>query len=145
MAIFLDNASIHRAIIVREASDRYRIPIIFNISYSPHLNGVEQYWGRVKHHYRKAVGQLKVDDVSGWINQDVVVEAMEKVSDEQASKCASIGWENLRNAEPIVDEKDTLQADLDCGMNAEMAQLLSLQHRMSKLNVASDSDHEMNE
>ena len=41
MAIFLDNASIHRAIIVREACEKYHIPLVFNLPYCPHLNGIE--------------------------------------------------------------------------------------------------------
>ena len=48
MAIFLDNASIHKARIVRDASELYRIPLVFNLAYCPHLNGVEQFWGRCK-------------------------------------------------------------------------------------------------
>ena len=56
MAIFLDNASIHKARIVRDASERYQIPLVFNLPYNPHLMGLEQYWGRCKHYYRAAVG-----------------------------------------------------------------------------------------
>ena len=37
MALFLDNASIHRATCVREASTIYQIPLIFNLAYCPHL------------------------------------------------------------------------------------------------------------
>ena len=41
MAIFLDNASIHRANIVREACEKYHVTLLFNIPYCPHLNGIE--------------------------------------------------------------------------------------------------------
>ena len=41
MAIFLDNASIHRANVVKEASAKYQVPIVFNLPYCPHLNGIE--------------------------------------------------------------------------------------------------------
>ena len=81
MALFLDNASIHKANIMKEASEKYQVPLVFNMAYCPQYNGIEQYWGHCKRHYRAAVGQLKVDDVNGWNNQDVVLGAIEKVSD----------------------------------------------------------------
>ena len=34
-AVFLDNASIHRTKKVRAASEKYDIPLVFNIPYSP--------------------------------------------------------------------------------------------------------------
>lgn len=44
VAIFLDNASIHRSKQILEFCEKLKIRLIFNIPYSPQLNGIEKLW-----------------------------------------------------------------------------------------------------
>ena len=44
LALFLDNLSVHRTQAVREAADRLKLKLFFNIPYVPQFNGIEYYW-----------------------------------------------------------------------------------------------------
>ena len=46
--LLLDNASIHRTHKVQEYADANDIRIVYNVAYSPWLNGIEEYWGFAK-------------------------------------------------------------------------------------------------
>ena len=44
IVILLDNASIHRTLIVKEYCARNKIAIAFNVAYAPWFNGIEEVW-----------------------------------------------------------------------------------------------------
>ena len=52
IAIFLDQLSVHRSLIVRDRADELGIPIVFNASYSPDFMPIENVFSQVKHHFR---------------------------------------------------------------------------------------------
>ena len=64
LALFWDNAGIHRAGIVREAaaSEEIDIELIYNIAYRPDLCGVELFWRKTKDLYKKKVDWLKANN-----------------------------------------------------------------------------------
>ena len=47
-ALFIDNASIHRAKDVKPTYQELKITTIFNVAYSPEFNGVEAVFSKVK-------------------------------------------------------------------------------------------------
>ena len=59
MAVFWDNASIHRANVVKEAADRLGIKLIYNVPYRPDFMGVEFYWRKAKNLYYRKLDGLK--------------------------------------------------------------------------------------
>jgi transposase len=52
IVIFMDNARIHKHPLVLETAARFNAHILFNSEYSPWLNPVEQWFGKVKRHLR---------------------------------------------------------------------------------------------
>lgn len=58
-AVYLDNASIHKSKLVRDAAAAHGIHLVFNLAYRPDLNGIEYFWARAKHHYRRMLLGLK--------------------------------------------------------------------------------------
>jgi len=61
LAIFLDNATIHKANIVKEAAEQAEIKLVYNLPYCPHLMGIESLWKQVKTAYRGRVAYLRVN------------------------------------------------------------------------------------
>ena len=74
-AIFWDNCSTHRSLIVKEFLERYNIPVVFNLPYKPELNGIECLWSAQKSQFRKTITDKK-------INQEVL-DVMKSVIDIQ--------------------------------------------------------------
>ena len=81
MALFLANLSVHRTNLARERMDQLKILPVYNVSYSPEFNGIENYWAQVKKVYKGAmlerVTQDQIIDIRG-----AVVEAIMKVPQE---------------------------------------------------------------
>ena len=65
IALFWDNAGIHRAHIVKEAAESPEIDIklVFNCPYRPDLNGIELLWRRAKFVYKNRVDWLKANNL----------------------------------------------------------------------------------
>jgi transposase len=65
IAVFLDNASIHKskATQARAADPDINIKLIYNIPYRPDLNGIEFFWGYAKRAYRKHLMQYKAEGI----------------------------------------------------------------------------------
>ena len=57
LAVFWDNARIHRARIVQDLADseEVNIELVFNLAYRPDLNGIELVWRRAKWLYKRNV------------------------------------------------------------------------------------------
>ena len=53
MAVFWDNASIHRSRVVQEYLENDDFACVFNVPYAPEYNGIELLWGLTKQMYRK--------------------------------------------------------------------------------------------
>ena len=102
LAIFLDNAGMHRSFTFTTKAKELGIDLIFNIPHSPKLNGIEQFWNKAKRLYRGVIGQYKVTR-EPFSNLDVVTKVLTSLDDEFACKCANIGWKNIENAKPVVD------------------------------------------
>jgi transposase len=97
IAVFWDNASIHSRP-AREVAPGLKIPVIWNAPYRPDLNGIEFFWRRVKHVYRKEITRLRVNQLD-WDPEQLVKECIKDIGFECAKGCATQGWKNLMNAE----------------------------------------------
>jgi transposase len=63
VAVFWDNASIHRAGIVLEAAEKADIPLVFNLPYRPDLNGIELLWRKAKNTFYRLMDSFRVNGV----------------------------------------------------------------------------------
>jgi transposase len=89
-AIFLDNLQVHKTEQVRETLRRMQITPIYNIPYSPDFNGIECYFSLVKAQYKKLLLQRMMKGET--FETDLLVkQAIARVSDEKAMKCAAFG------------------------------------------------------
>ena len=53
IALFMDNLSVHRSLLVREHMDALKIKYVFNAPYSPDYNPIEFVFHMLKTEYRK--------------------------------------------------------------------------------------------
>ena len=53
MTLLLDNASVHRMKTVGAFADANDMHLVYNVPYSPWLNGIEEYWGAAKIGFKK--------------------------------------------------------------------------------------------
>ena len=67
----------------------------------PDLNGIEVFWRYAKQIYRSAIDGHKING-RDWQQMIVVKECMESVSEEKAKRAAAQGWDNVRNARPLL-------------------------------------------
>ena len=102
VAVFWDNASIHKAAVVREAAEKEDIDIklCFNMPYRPDTNGIEYVWRTIKQQYRSAVEGYKARN-QFWNNQALIENLIDQYPDQKAKDNAHYGWRNLANAKPI--------------------------------------------
>ena len=87
LALFMDNARIHRANIVRDeaAGPEINIELVWNIAYRPDLNGIELVWRRAKWLYKAKVDWLKAQNRS-WDPTGVVEAVMADIPDDFSSR-----------------------------------------------------------
>jgi hypothetical protein len=103
IAVFWDNASIHKAKVTKDraADPDIDIKLIWNLPYRPDLNGIEFFWGDVKLHYRKKVLNMKATDTLVKEQEGVVQTCVQDmITDDRARECAITGWKNIDKAEP---------------------------------------------
>lgn len=93
LALFLDNATIHKTKRVKEVAEELQIQLIFNVPYSPHLNGVEHVWGKMKVIFRKRLTHLKI--TRDTVNLSEVVTDI--VSDITPAFCKACAWRGLKS------------------------------------------------
>ena len=75
LAVFLDNASSHKALIVKQAAADLGIVLIYDVPYRPDLNGLENVWVHVKNNYRyKKTRHLMAGQ--SWDNEKLVKECI---------------------------------------------------------------------
>ena len=96
LAVFLDNASIHKTP-ARVTAPLLKIEVIWNAPYRPDLNGIEFFWGRIKHAYRKEITRLRSQQLD-WDQLKLVQSLVRDVGFPCAKDCAGMGWRNLRKA-----------------------------------------------
>jgi transposase len=58
LALYMDQLSVHRTVIVKNLCAELDITILFNVSYSPELNPIESVFSQVKRTYARARLQL---------------------------------------------------------------------------------------
>jgi len=91
LALILDNATFHRASIVKElaASPEICIRLIYNATARPDLAtvGIERAWAFFKQLYRSSVDKLKATNVP-YDNEGLVQSVLGKLSHESACKLA---------------------------------------------------------
>ena len=75
LAVFLDNASCHKANVVKAAANDLGIALIYNLPYRADLNGIENVWVHVKASYRTKKVKHLMAGVS-WSNKDLVIEVL---------------------------------------------------------------------
>jgi len=102
IAIFLDNARIHRAKKVQAfaRTPAIDIPLAYNQPYRCDLVGIEQYWRLVKVQYRRRLVFYKVNGID-FDHEGLVQDACEAVPNAQVIRCAQEGFKKLMEAEPI--------------------------------------------
>ena len=104
VAIFLDNASIHRAQIAKEAAADIGVRLIYNIPYRPDLNGIELLWRRAKVAYYNLVDSWRAQGLRTWNQDDIVRKCVEEVQHAHIRGIADGGWSRLYLAEPVYAE-----------------------------------------
>lgn len=62
IAVFWDNASVHLKP-AKNVAPGLKIEVIWNAAYRPDLNGIEFFWRRVKHVYRKEITRLRAQQL----------------------------------------------------------------------------------
>ena len=103
--IFMDNASIHKAKVIKDACEELDITVVFNMPYSPHLMGIESFWGKAKLKYRAVLGQKKINGID-FDNLTLVEDVLAELGDETKKDCARHGWRMLQNAQPIQKDEE---------------------------------------
>ena len=87
LAVFMDNASIHKRP-AKEAESKHKIKVIWNAPYRPDLNGIEFFWERLKFAYRKEVTRLRSQGLE-WDQLELVKSIVQDVGFDVAKDCAS--------------------------------------------------------
>lgn len=62
----MDNLSVHKTKRVLDHLKEQDIEPVFNVPYSPELNGIELYWAALKKEYKAEMLQRVIQD--GWID-----------------------------------------------------------------------------
>ena len=101
LAIFLDNASVHKAKVTKDAAKKLEPPIelIYNIPYRPDCNPIELFWAQAKKRYRNRVDDLKTSH-QWWDNMSTVEDIVNNIEDSQTIKFANV-WKAALKATPI--------------------------------------------
>ena len=100
ICVFLDNASIHRAVKTRDMATALGIKLIFNMPYCPQYMGIELFWQSVKHSYKKRVGSYRVNDEI-YSNVELVKELLTTAGEQVAIDAASRGWKKVNHGMPL--------------------------------------------
>ena len=87
LAVFLDNASIHKHPAAVTAP-KHKIEVIWNAPYRPDLNGIEFFWGRIKMAYRKEITRLRSQNIY-WDQVELVKAVVRDAGFPCAKDCAS--------------------------------------------------------
>jgi hypothetical protein len=101
VTVFWDGASIHKAVIVREAARRLNITCVLNAPYRPDLNGIELLWRRAKIKYYQKVDARKVSGECRWNNYLLARDCVESATARMCISFAKLGWKALEAAEPV--------------------------------------------
>ena len=51
--LIIENASIHKTKAIKEFAEKNNMSLVFNVPYSPLLNGIEEIWANAKHNFKK--------------------------------------------------------------------------------------------
>jgi transposase len=100
IAIFLDNCKVHTSQLALEFATEVGLPLIFNCSYRPDMNGIELCWAWAKREYRAKLSYYKAMFCS-FNNLELVQGIVNATPTKLASKCIGHGMVCLNNAEPI--------------------------------------------
>ena len=100
-AVFLDNAKIHDNEWLRAHAYDIGVPLIFNLTYRPELNGIENLWQHTKIAYKKHITHCKYTGKS-WNNVAVAERLILQVPRETIVKGLEKGMHNILNAKPIL-------------------------------------------
>ena len=104
IALFGDNARIHKNNFVEEAACEEDVELLWNIPYRPDLQGVEGLWRIAKDLYRKEIARLHVNQK--FINNlEVVQWVFMQITHDQCKNEAKGGWKRLMKAVPKIYEE----------------------------------------
>ena len=79
VAIFLDNATIHRANISARAAVTHDIELIFNAPYRPDLNGIEFLWRKAMNTYYRFTDFWRANGHRDWNQAETVRKCVEEI------------------------------------------------------------------
>ena len=102
LAIFLDNASIHKAKVCKDQckKDKLNMPLIFNRAYRPDVMGIEYAWTDVKRRYRNRINWHKANGVD-FDHMSLVKQVIDATHTNIWKNAARRGWRRLERALPI--------------------------------------------
>ena len=108
-ALFVDNASIHRTLVLRHFCERANIRLIFNVAYRPDFMGVEKVWAAVKREYRKRL--MRLWGQNALPEHFILVKgAVTDIStDDFCKRCASHALREIYHAKPVEEQNDDEQ------------------------------------
>ena len=96
VAVFWDNASIHKGRRVQEFIDHQpRLTSICNLEYEPELNGIETLWNSTKQKFIKALTEEKLKPIINFNTVTMVHELLEETDSDIIYNCAKHGWRQI--------------------------------------------------
>ena len=64
LAVFLDNLAVHHTDLVTDFCKEKDVRLIFNVTYSPDFNPIEQVFSVVKNHYKRVQANYEVNEIA---------------------------------------------------------------------------------
>ena len=92
IALFLDNLRVHHSTRVKEFCEKYDIPLVFNLPYSPEYNPIENFFSLVKNTYRR----LKQNDLVRFGKYDPLLLIQESFDRQDVGAVMSICQNGLK-------------------------------------------------
>ena len=97
LAIYLDNASIHKTKGVLKTAKEEKIELIYNVEFRADMNGIERLWDRAKIKYKDAVDRRRVKGLF-LDNLGLTEGAIDAVTDKEAKWAAQLGQISIFSA-----------------------------------------------
>ena len=88
IALFVDQLSVHRSKRVRERLEELSIPVIYNASYSPDNNPIENIFGMVKTKFRRK----RLDDITTGKREDIHHNIIQSFGEITQNDCTKSIW-----------------------------------------------------
>ena len=95
VAVLLDNASSHKARLVKDYAARVDVALCFNVPYHPQWNGIENVFADVRDRYRRKLTDRRLRDPDRIQLVELVSETFDATLPQVARELCLKGWRNL--------------------------------------------------